>query len=217
MKSKGNRHSSESNSSTPTDHGSAVLGESAWPTVVELAAQQSRIEDDSMLWLGYCKALAERRLPEEMFKQIPEDIWRFRVAGSKVVVMRTPQVEQLGSLILPQNSQRINETGWVLTVGPQVHTSQEPNIRGRTYEPSNTPYSDFVPLLLVGDLVLLNRHAGQALVGSLLDEGAVHRSQAPQFVMISIADIFGPMVGVKQSDWATVQPIIAVPQTRIIS
>ena len=175
------------------------------------------IEDDSRLWLSMCRELARRRVPAECYKLIPEDIWRFRVYGAKCVVMRTPRIEQHGSIALPQQSTRSNETGWILTVAPHIHDTAEPNQRGREYRPSSVDYTDFVPLLAVGDLVLVNRHAGQALVSSLLDESSVHRSLAQEFILVQQCDIFGPLIDQRPSDWSTVQDTIYVPETRIIS
>lgn len=190
----------------------------AWPSLGDLSASQQQIEDDSLLWLTYCQKLAQQRLPSVCFDSIPPDIWRFRVYGSKVVVMRTPQVEQQGSIILPDSSKKPNQVGWILTVGPSIHNTDEPNVKGREYPYSG--YGDFSPLLAVGDLVLFNRHAGQALVSSLIDEGMVHRSKGEQFLLISIADVFGPLVNVQHSDWSAVQENIYVPtgeQTRILT
>lgn len=189
-----------------------------WPTLSDLSTSQQQIEDDSLLWLTYCRELASRRLPSVCFDSVPPDIWRFRVYGSKVVVMRTPQVEQQGSIILPDSSKKPNQVGWILTVGPNIHNTEEPNVKGREYPYSG--YGDFSPLLAVGDLVLFNRHAGQALVSSLIDEGMVHRSKGEQFLLISIADVFGPLVNVQPSDWSAVQENIYVPtgeQTRILT
>ena len=180
-----------------------------WPSVAEISTFQEQIEDDSRLWLATCRDLARLRLPQSCFESIPLDIWRFRVGGSKVVIMRTPKVEQQGSIIIPGTSQKMNERGWILTVGQFIHNTSEPNVQGREY-----PYGglgDFSPLLAVGDLVLFNRHAGQALVSSLIDEGAVHRSQAQQFLLISIADIFGPVVDVDKSDWSPIQEEVFTP------
>ena len=190
----------------------------SWPTLNDLHTSQQQVEDDSRLWLAYCRELAQRRLPPVCFDLVPQDIWRFRVYGSKVVVMRTPQVEQQGSIILPDSSKKPNQVGWILTVGPSIHNTDEPNIKGREYPYSG--YGDFSPLLAVGDLVLFNRHAGQALVSSLIDEGMVHRSKGEQFLLISIADVFGPLVDVQYSDWSAVQENIYVPtgeQTRILT
>lgn len=188
----------------------------AWPTLEAITIQQHQIESDSVLWLEYCKAIAQARLPEEMFKLVPEVIWRFRVAGSKLVLMRTPQTERLGSIYVPDRAKQPNECGWVLTVGPCLTFTDEQNIRGRTYQPTSTVPNDFTPLLAVGDLVVVNRHAGQALLTSLLDEGMVHRSQEQEFLLISIADVFGPLVQVKNADWSAVQDNILTPDKRII-
>lgn len=186
-----------------------VSGDAGWPTVEDLSKAQTEIEDNSIRWLSHCQELASRRVPRPCFEAVPSDIWRFKVTGSKVVVMRTPQLEQLGSIVLPTTSQKPNEVGWILTVGPNIHRTDEANVRGREYGYHH--FGDFSPLLAVGDLVLFNRHAGQALVSSLIDEGMVHRSKAQQFVLISIADVFGPLVQVKRSDWDAVQSEIYVP------
>lgn len=225
--SKGNRRSADL-VGTELDSDTKLGDGSDWPTIDSIVRNQQLIEETSRKWLETCRGIAKRRLPEGYFNLIPEDIWRFRVNGSKVVVMRAPEIGQVGAIELPESSKRAREIGWVLTVGPNIHRTSEANVRGREYDPAadnpeeNTKWEErawenFIPLLAVGDLVLINKHAGQALSTSLLDEGTINRSLAQQFLLISIADIFGPMIGVKASDWSSVQEQVMVPvKSRII-
>ena len=177
-------------------------GEIEW-TLEACVAAQDGIEAESLRWLGYCKQLAGRRLPPAVFETIPDDIWRFRLWGTKCVIMRTPDVTKQGSIIVPDSAKRDNDIGWIITVGGNIHETEEMNVRGKTY-----PYGVhgmMSPLLAVGDLVLFNPYAGKSIVTNFLDTGLANRSKMPKFLLISIADVWGPMVDVKQSDWSSEQ------------
>ena len=120
--------------------------------------------------------------------------------------MRTPQIEQFGHIIVADKNKRPNDLGWIITVGNAIHETDELNVKGKTF-PYARVADGFSPLLAVGDLVIFNPFAGKALGTSVFDKNP----DKEQFLLISIADVWGPMIDVQKSDWASRQEVISSP------
>ena len=182
-----------------------------WPKVEQLLYDQQVLESEGLLWLTTCRELARRRLPSGIFDFVPEEVWRFQHWGSKCVIMRTPQVEQQGSIIVPDQAKRPNELGWILTVGDKFCRTDEANVRGK-----ECPYAGigpFSPLLAVGQLVLFNPYGGKSLSVNLTDRRMVGAFQP--FILISVADVWGPLLDVQRKDWSPTQEVLDNGESRI--
>lgn len=173
-----------------------------FPEIRQLRTAQLRITDDSARWLEACRRLAELRLPPEVFKSVPDDIWKYMPWGTKVVVARAPKIGRHGQVIVPETSQRSQFHGWVLTVGPDICDWENPDqiVRGKTcpYWAEGIP-PKYSPLLLVGEMVQFNPHAGREVSTAR----ALSPEREREFLITSIADIWGPIPVPDERDWAT--------------
>lgn len=167
------------------------------------------IKAQNLEWLRLCRDIARNRLPKDYFDCVPPSVWRFHPWGSRVVLMRTPQVTRQGSIVIPDSAQRQNAVGWVLTVGPEVCIDTHPTV------PSVCPYrggkipGEFDPLLLVGEMVMFQWHAVQELTINIAEErfypGGDGRAKV-QLVIGNVGSIFGPNVDPQEVDWAQELP-----------
>ena len=87
-----------------------------FPSTKEIRAAQLQLRAEAETWLATCRSICELRLPPEVFKSIPEDLFRVSLWGTKVIVKRAPKVDQFGCIVTPQNAQRDNAHRWVINV-----------------------------------------------------------------------------------------------------
>lgn len=198
--------------SIDTTSGTRSPGGTTWPKVEELLAIQQKLEDEDLLWLATCKELAKRQLPRGIYEFVPDEIWRFAHWGSKCVIMRTPQVEQQGLIAIPKDAQKPNELGWILTVGDKFCGTDEANVRGRECPYGRMGWAS--PLLAVGQLVLFNPFAGKSLTTNLTDRRWVGQFQP--FILISVADVWGPLRNVQRKDWSAEQEVDIATESTIL-
>lgn len=179
---------------------SEALGASArFPSVKNIRAAQLTINARQIEWLATCKRLCELRLPSEVFTTIPNDIWKLAPWGTKVVVMRAPRYTQMGIIHLASQAQTPNFHGWVLTTGPNVCDARDDAVvRGKECPYRGLGY-DFDPLLLVGEMVQFNPMSGREFSTTRF----VPEDKRREFLITSIADIWGPIPAPSEEDWST--------------
>ena len=156
-------------------------------------------DKDGVDWLDGCRKMAASRLPEVIYKEIPEEVWAYFVMGRYCVVRRFPRTSKVGRIIIAENAQVPTEAGWVLTVGPDVSKPAP-----------NTPHFwPFEPVDLVGRGVVLHRARGIALRFSM-----TQREYQGDYIMIHIGEIHGVLAQISEDYWQPEKPAVEVATTR---
>ena len=138
-------------------------------------------------WLLACRDLAESRVPEVVFKDIPDDVWTLLPWGHRLTVVRCPSLSRIGLIHLAENAKTVSTAGWVLSVSPEIN---RPDGRLPYWYP-------FHPLTLPGQLVAFGKWSGQTLPVV----GTTQNIETTSVVILNIADIFAPIFSVNEAYW----------------
>jgi co-chaperonin GroES (HSP10) len=71
-------------------------------------------------WLDDCRALAKVMMPSDLYKRIHPDVWRLLPFGHRLVVMRIPEDDSVGRIVIPEQYRQQNTSGYVLVVGNEI-------------------------------------------------------------------------------------------------
>ena len=167
-------------------------------------------------WLAACQAICQARLPPSIYAEIPESVWRFMPWGHRLVARRTPMVDKIGRVIVPDSAKKENCVGWVLTVGtelgvadaklPDVMPYWDYPLPEDLYKHSKIAPGALQSLLIVGQPVVFGQWTGKALRMSAYDDTHRQLDGGSPLMILSVGDIWGPYLDMKDSEWATEQP-----------
>lgn len=148
-------------------------------------------ETTPALWALRCQALFFTRQPQ-LDGQIWDEIWQGIPFGNLLWVVSVKELDQFGSIVIPEQSKHAQQEGWVCNVGwgicePEAHSGRR------------SPFQS--PLDLVGRRVFWGAYTGTdlgvgALGASRYDEAgekvaARNLPRAQQYMSLQIGDLKG--------------------------
>lgn len=195
----------------------------------ELSESIRQLTEDNRSWMSTCKELCRERLPKRVFESVPGSVWKFVPWGHRCVVLRTPIVNRLGRIIVPDQAKRENTVGWVLSTGraicqmdsklpdvaPLHGLAQGSLLAGGTRNEGLAMDSVLQTfggtggdcLHIVGECVVFAQWAGKGLKMSAYDSDGSGLDGASPLMVMSIGDIWGPYLDLEDSEWASEQPM----------